>query len=206
MVRASARIAALLVTLFVGCVGDAPTATDGGARAGEEGGPCYSDGTCNKNLGLTCASNLCVRVGSDAGGADAKVDAADGAADGAAACDFPVAPAAGIVCDSTVCAVTKCCYLGTSGACVAISNSCTNGISLQCDDKADCSGTDVCCLTANVIEPNACPVQLAGTTASSCAASCNGGLVLCGKGEACGGGKRCVQAEIPGVHVYGVCL
>lgn len=36
------------------------------ASPGNEGGPCYPNSTCN--AGLTCASNLCVRLGGGTGG------------------------------------------------------------------------------------------------------------------------------------------
>jgi hypothetical protein len=41
-------------------LGTAPSEPTGSAAAGTERGPCYGNGTCNE--GLTCASNVCVRL------------------------------------------------------------------------------------------------------------------------------------------------
>jgi hypothetical protein len=40
-----------------------PEPTPPAAQEGTEGGPCYGNGTCNE--GLSCASNLCVRLPSE---------------------------------------------------------------------------------------------------------------------------------------------
>lgn len=43
---------------WLGCVTDAPTTADGGKKTGEEGGPCFDNGTCN--AGLVCVvPNTC---------------------------------------------------------------------------------------------------------------------------------------------------
>jgi len=53
-------LGACCVAFAIGCGGG------GGIPAGSERGPCYPNGGCD--LGLTCASDLCVRVETDAGG------------------------------------------------------------------------------------------------------------------------------------------
>ena len=55
-----AWLGACAVAFALGCGGG------GGTPAGSERGPCYPNGGCD--LGLTCASDLCVRVETDGGG------------------------------------------------------------------------------------------------------------------------------------------
>lgn len=85
------------MAISIGCGGAS------GRRAGDEGGGCYANGTCN--AGLTCLSTLCVRVPLDAGagghsgggGAGAPEDggAAGAAVEGAGGAAAPDGGAAG---------------------------------------------------------------------------------------------------------------
>ncbi len=62
--------------MVLACVSDSPAgvdASDDGSGPGNEGKPCYANGTCNPTL--TCISNVCVQLGTDAG-SDAPAEAA----------------------------------------------------------------------------------------------------------------------------------
>jgi hypothetical protein len=60
MGRTRAGVATIIAVIAVGCGGKHGPAT------GSERGPCYPNATCDQ--GLSCLSNFCVRVDSDAGG------------------------------------------------------------------------------------------------------------------------------------------
>jgi hypothetical protein len=79
-----------LASVLAGCTGSGATVDAATVPTGSERGACYGNGTCN--VGLTCASDLCVRVGDEAGvgdaaGSDAGVASDTGRADGAAGAD-----------------------------------------------------------------------------------------------------------------------
>jgi hypothetical protein len=65
-------VAALLLAMCAAC------SDDDAKEAGTEGGPCFPNGTCME--GLTCASDLCVKMAGDAAAEDSTVagDAAPG--------------------------------------------------------------------------------------------------------------------------------
>ena len=79
-------VSALALWWGVACASDddgkRATTGDGGCLAGDEGCPCYRNGTCND--ALTCASHLCVRL-FDAGGGRAASGGSGGAVGGSAA-------------------------------------------------------------------------------------------------------------------------
>jgi hypothetical protein len=84
---------ALFSASLFACVSDTPTSPDGGKQTGEEGGPCFSDGTCK--TGLVCVvPNMCVKPDAssvDSGSMDAGTDTgsdgmAAGDADAGATC------------------------------------------------------------------------------------------------------------------------
>ncbi len=50
------RVSVLSIVAIVACASACPATTD----AGSEAAPCYPNGTCNE--GLTCASDVCVRI------------------------------------------------------------------------------------------------------------------------------------------------
>jgi hypothetical protein len=62
------RVVSALVASLLGCGGQ------GGVPVGTETGPCYPNGTCND--GLSCLSDLCVRVAIGDGGTDGAGDGA----------------------------------------------------------------------------------------------------------------------------------
>ncbi len=198
----------MVAMVLVACVGDSPSSNDGGIPAGEEGGPCYADATCNKNKPLVCASKLCVNIGLDGGGDAGDASTSDASLDVVRPpCDFPVAPTTfQVACGVSQCPVPiqKCCFDSPAGACIPVANNCGSN-SLECDDKADCQPSEVCCLTSSLGSLRQCPVKSNGAGVGKCAAQC-AGVTLCGKGEVCNGGKTCVQLEIPGSQVIGACL
>lgn len=58
-----------MACIIAACGGDG---SNGARSAGTEGGPCYPNGTCN--AGLSCASNLCVNLATDASpGSDGSI-------------------------------------------------------------------------------------------------------------------------------------
>ena len=64
--------ALILYAMLIMACGEVNKPEDGGKTPGNEGGPCSSSGSCNP--GLTCLSNLCVRV-LDSGISDSTKDA-----------------------------------------------------------------------------------------------------------------------------------
>lgn len=209
--RAGFAVGLVVLVGVAACVGDA--STQNGKTPGEEGGPCYGDGTCNKNQPLTCASNLCVRLGGDAGSDGSATNDGSTTTDGAGSdaptsCDFPLAAVgAAIACGTSTCP-KQCCNVGGTGTCQATDAQCAGGLPMQCDDAADCNGTGtpICCLnSASIIQQNTCPVKVGTSGVAKCVTNCTG-ITLCGKGEACPASKKCIQMEVDGVHVYGACF
>lgn len=189
---------------ILACVGDSPNQTpapDGGT-AGEEGGPCYGDGTCNKTKPwLACLSKLCVAVGD--GGADATADAPSGDAGdgGSLTCPAEVQSIAQTVrCAGAGPCSQYCCLLTSAYFCNA--SDCP-GNRIECDDLLDCAGKR-CCLNAT-IAALACPVNLSAVTTSVCSNSCTSSQIeMCGLGDSCAKGT-CVKTKIWG-NEYGICL
>ena len=81
-------------------------------------------------------------------GTDASTDAAkDGGADAADAGELTTNPGQ-ISCGKTSCTVgteTCCRGLNDAGCQPVVGGTCFGGANLACDEKADCTGTDVCC-------------------------------------------------------------
>lgn len=199
---------------IVACVGDNATQppVDGGA-AGEEGGPCYSDDTCNKNKPwLKCLSKLCVNAGTDGGtdgggGNDATTDAIpqDGGNDGGAVtCASQAQATANTVrCANGSPCNQQCCFQNGTYTC---DTSCLGGPTsrLACDDGLDCPAQH-CCLAAQVAALG-CPVTLSGYGGSTCKATCaSADVEMCGLGDTCPPNKTCVKTTIGG-NEYGICV
>ena len=195
-----------MLVLLSGCVGDTPSASnaDSGPAAGEEGGACYADKTCNKNKPLVCLSNLCVKFEQD-GGTDA---ASDVAIDAGGSCSATkTTDGTSVYCtNGTTCErpAKFCCTITKSLQCGA--TACGDPVTLNCDDSADCTGQQVCCTTMTLTNTSTCPYQTGADTAGSqCKNSCGSGeLELCGKDSACGGGKTCHSATYLGT-TFGIC-
>lgn len=88
MIRRGCRIVSPIVLLVVACSsggsgGSGSPTTSGGstpALPGTERAPCYPNGTCNQ--GLSCASNVCVNLGSGGVGGAGNMTGAGGASGG----------------------------------------------------------------------------------------------------------------------------
>ncbi len=203
-----------LVVSVAACVGDTATQNNGNdsGTAGEEGGACYPDDTCNKNKPwLKCLSKLCVNAGSDGGsdgggGGDAAPDSTtDGGNDGGAVtCPNQAQATANTVrCINNQPCGQLCCFQNGTFTC---DSSCSAGptAKLGCDDLLDCP-SQRCCLTATVAQL-ACPVVLSGYSGSSCKAACGSADVeICGLGDTCADSKTCVKTTIGG-NEYGICV
>src|SRR5437763_11332356 len=79
-------VLALLSASVFGCVSDTPAGPDAGNQMGDEGGPCFGNGTCKAAL-VCVVPNICVKPdGGAEAGADAGTDTGvqDAASDGEA--------------------------------------------------------------------------------------------------------------------------
>ena len=140
--------------LTISCDSSQEDKRDGGLlpdtakQSGAEGGPCYANGTCNK--GLTCASNLCVRlpdagtqedIAADKGSKDVSFDAT---------LDLPVVDAS--TPDSTQLDTTSDI---SSGDYASDAGKCSTN--KDCDDGLNCT-TDLCTVggCANILNGNFC--------------------------------------------------
>lgn len=192
------------------CVGDTPTGADSGtAQPGEESGPCYGDGTCNKNQPLTCISKVCVRLG-DSGAPNDSGGPKDGGGP-PPNCNFGTNAQAGVACGSSsrcTTATQNCCSSAGTPTCQSKDAGC--GLFLgQCDETSDCA-SGVCCLdTGSVTNATVCPVSVSATipATATCVASCSG-LVMCALGAPCPEGKTCVRATnaLNFFPEFGVCM
>jgi hypothetical protein len=96
-----------------------------------------------------------------------------------------------VACGSTTCTTSsnECCASPDGGgSCIADNGACTGGVTLACDEAADCSGGAVCC-----------QVLACGTNASSCKATCGTGDFQpcrtdseCGLSTDAGAAKQCI--------------
>jgi len=226
-VRSNVRRAYLFFALVVGAadcslltnlddIGDA----GGDASAiGTEGHACYANGTCNG--GLTCASNLCVRIdgGPDGAGADASVDDASLEAcpsvgpftsDAGPFCPFQNdgGPFAGDCPNNDHC----CEYTVDSGlasTCNVVTLSCANvsgTLDFRCNETNDCPTANKCCLNGSVLANTdaGCIAYIGASdmTGTTCAATC--ATQVCGTNADCPSSQTCVPFKIRAV-VLGFC-
>ncbi len=179
------------------CVGDTPTTT---SNPGDEGQPCFSNGTCN--AGLTCLSSVCVRV--DAGN-DSGSPAVDGGPDGLPPpCPFTGSGSNGTTMDCPPSACTlgsqmpSCCQSVSGSGCTA-STTCAgpNQYRWDCDNPSQCSGA-ACCAGLPPPSSAGCPKTTTVTMGGAqCAATCTKGLELCSTDNDCTDKSRhCTTVEV----------
>lgn len=192
------------------CVGDTPVGADSGvAQPGEESGPCYGDGTCNKNQPLTCISKVCVRLtdGGNPNDGGAPIDGGGPPPN----CNFGTNAQPGVACGTSARCTTatqNCCSSSSTPTCQPKDAGCSLFLG-TCDETSDCQ-TGVCCLTTgSVTNSSVCPVSVSATIPASatCVATCTG-LVMCALGAPCAGGKTCVRAtnSLNFFPEFGVCM
>lgn len=151
------KMAIVLAMLTVSCSGGEAT---GAPADGTEQGNCYPNGTCN--AGLTCASNLCVKLG-NAGGASGSAGSLTGGAAGSPASGGAgnsangggagITPSSGGVVVSSGGASNNGGVIGGGGApmiyCAVDAETCTCGHNADYGPSVPCStttvGSGVCC-------------------------------------------------------------
>lgn len=196
--------------LWVGCVGDDPKDSNGGAAVGDYSGKCFDDGKCKE--GLVCAQGIsCLKPGEtiDGGGAtDARSDLSTPVTEGGACTeltstdqflDCPLANGG----KSTCAKATQACCPGTgcvdraTGTCPSSASkyTCISGPNCASENKACCifgafDPTPICG-RSSVIVPSA-----AGAGQCTDPALCKSGMLqLCSTGNDCGAGE-CVPTAI----------
>ena len=147
---------------------DGAAGATGGCPVGAETCPCFANYTCN--AGLTCASNLCVRLGAgDAGGGKVEIG---GACILNSDCNSPLVCSMGRCHD--VCHTSADCPAGQS--CIAASDQsrvCQLPIETQCAYTSDCQTPLICAVDQrcrNQCQTNVdCPSGQTCTTTKTCA-------------------------------------
>lgn len=196
--------------LFSACVGDTPTA----GQQGAVNGPCYPNQTCDP--GLVCLSGKCFFPtdggnGLDAGDSGSSSDSgsgSDGSSEGGDAmmgpqCFSKAQPSPNTVacaasnCDVTMgfvcCAGPETCVAQSCGGVMAVAQ-------LACDDRADCTGNLVCCLSAAMFQP-LCPITVyPNGSKSSCMSTCGmgGDVQLCAVNSECPPNQVCLEMQLKG--------
>ncbi|MBX3226774.1 MAG: hypothetical protein KIT84_38855 [Labilithrix sp.] len=173
----------------------APDAT--AAAAGERGGPCYPNATCNAPL--SCIDSLCVLLGDGDGGGDPK----DAGGDAPSVCQPPPLPVndRGIQCgpDGETCdAEAICCGEEHEGSTIdwqckqATALNCVDATTIECDSPSDCGGDEdisSCCVQTVPTAEDACTIH--ALKSSRCQSQCTGPRA-CTRNEDCTGAGTCV--------------
>lgn len=155
------------------------------------------------SLVLAGAVGACGRTDFDTG-ASAAASGSGGTA-GTSGFALPATPGL-VICGDGLCntATQHCCFdLATSGgvtaACRPLATTCT-GVSVQCDEAADCPGTgNVCCAGLGGLTSAAALLSSLGTRCEpAVACSGTGQLVVCSKDSDClGAGVCCATSGVP---------
>ena len=214
---APAALFSMFLLLTISCNSSQEEKRDGGIppdtakQSGVEGGPCYANGTCNK--GLTCASNLCVKL-PDAGSNPADAAANKGDKDivfDATMLDFPAVDASlpDTALSDTVPDIPSFDSASDVGKC---------STNKDCDDGLSCT-TDLCTVggCANILNGNFCliaktcipsgsqnlvnPCQKCIPVTSPTAWSNQTNGIYCNDNNSCTSSDKCQNGTCKGVPV-----
>ena len=185
----------------------------GGCQSGRRSvaSPCTPGGACDP--GLTCASQVCVRIGVDSG-SEASTDASDEPEGLDAACGKLFPTDGNIFCpfqslSKTTCTAVsqECCIPPTgSSTCESLGSACPADASVvfQCDDSKSCPPAQSCFGSGRLVQDGGCLAveNFAGTFCRSQAS--NGEFPICASND-CASGKTCTPFRIKTVNL-GACF